>query len=131
MAERELPLKSLPRQGQLAHDGGERDDVKQVAAGTLKQMLSDSIASSQPTCRGHHPVSGISGPTDTMHSICTNYNVSSGTCAILEIDRDPLIVVFDARDMLAPLNPKVSQEPVPKSRALCADEGCFGRILFF
>ena len=39
MAERELALKSLPRKGQLAHDGGQRDDLEQVTTGTLEQML--------------------------------------------------------------------------------------------
>ena len=33
VAERELALKGVPRQGQLAHDGGQRDDLEQVAAG--------------------------------------------------------------------------------------------------
>ncbi len=34
---------------QLAHDGGQRDDLEQVATGMLEQTLSDSNPSSQPT----------------------------------------------------------------------------------
>ena len=46
--------------------------------------------------------------TDATDSICTNYDISPSTCAMLEMDRDSFVVVFDAHDILAPLNRMVT-----------------------
>ena len=68
-------------------------------------------------------------PTDTIYTVGTDNNVFLRTKTVLKVDRDPVVVLFDARHAPAPLDWDGGRQPVPRTTGLSANDWRLGRVL--